>query len=53
MEITTKTLDLLNAADLGHAISSDVDPNPNEKNAEAEVTAYKDGEQFYNSTNRP
>ena len=43
MEITTKTLDLLEAAGLGRAIFADVDPNPNEKNAEAGVRAYKDG----------
>ena len=40
MDITTKTLDLLEAAGLGRAMFSDVDPNPNEKNAEAGVNAY-------------
>lgn len=43
MEITTRTLDLLEAAGLGRAIFADVDPNPNEKNAEAGVKAYKEG----------
>lgn len=43
MNITIKTLDLLEAAGLGRAIFADVDPNPNEKNAEAGVQAYKDG----------
>ena len=43
MEITTKTLDLLEAAGLGRAVFSDVDPNPNEKNAEAGVKAYIEG----------
>jgi len=43
MEITTKTLDLLEAAGLGRAIFADVDPNPNEKNAEAGVKAFNDG----------
>ncbi|WP_108838000.1 iron-containing alcohol dehydrogenase [Tateyamaria sp. Alg231-49] len=43
MEITAKTLDLLEAAGLGRAIFADVDPNPNEKNAAAGVQAFKDG----------
>ncbi|SFJ82514.1 iron-containing alcohol dehydrogenase [Jannaschia pohangensis] len=43
MEITTRTLDLLEAAGLGRAIFADVDPNPNEKNAAAGVAAYKGG----------
>ncbi|WP_432816632.1 iron-containing alcohol dehydrogenase [Sulfitobacter sp. JB4-11] len=43
MEITTRTLDLLEEAGLGRAMFSDVDPNPNEKNAEAGVKAFKDG----------
>ena len=43
MDITTKTLDLLEAAGLGRAMFSDVDPNPNEKNAAAGVKAYRDG----------
>ncbi|MCX7559023.1 iron-containing alcohol dehydrogenase [Sulfitobacter sp. F26204] len=43
MEITNRTLDLLETAGLGRAIFADVDPNPNEKNAEAGVKAYNDG----------
>ena len=43
MEITTRTLDLLEAGGLGRAIFSDVDPNPNEKNAESGVAAFKAG----------
>jgi len=43
MAITTKTLDLLEAAGLGRAMFSEVDPNPNEKNAAAGVKAYRDG----------
>ncbi len=43
MDITSKTLDLLEAAGLGRAIFADVDPNPNEKNAEAGVKAFKEG----------
>ncbi len=43
MDITKGTLDLLEAAGLGRAIFADVDPNPNEKNAEAGVRAYKEG----------
>ena len=43
MAITAKTLDLLEAAGLGRAMFSDVDPNPNEKNAKAGVKAYNEG----------
>lgn len=43
MEITQKTLDLLEAVGLGRAIFANVDPNPNEKNAEAGVRAFKEG----------
>ena len=43
MEITQKTLNLLDDAGLGRAIFADVDPNPNEKNAEAGVAAYLAG----------
>ena len=43
MDITIKTLDLLEAGGLGRAIFSDVDQNPNEKNAAAGVEAYKYG----------
>lgn len=41
--ITTKTLALMEAAGLGAAIFSDVDPNPNDLNAEAGVAVYRDG----------
>ena len=43
MKITLKTLDLLEAAGLSPAMFANVDPNPNEKNAEAGVKAYNDG----------
>jgi 4-hydroxybutyrate dehydrogenase len=43
MEITQRTLDLLEAAGLGRAMFSEVDPNPNEKNAAEGVRAYVDG----------
>ena len=43
MEITQKTLNLLDDAGLGRAIFANVDPNPNEKNAEAGVAAYLAG----------
>ncbi|MEM8693037.1 MAG: iron-containing alcohol dehydrogenase [Pseudomonadota bacterium] len=44
MAITTKTLDLLEAAGLGRAMFSDVDPNPTEINAYAGVQAFKQGD---------
>ena len=43
MAITQHALDILEAGGLGRAIFADVDPNPNEKNLEAGVKAYKDG----------
>jgi alcohol dehydrogenase class IV len=43
MDITNRTLDFLEAAGLGRAIFSDVDPNPNEKNAAAGVKVYNEG----------
>jgi alcohol dehydrogenase len=43
MAITQGALDILEAGGLGRAIFADVDPNPNEKNLEAGVKAYKDG----------
>ena len=43
MAITTRTLDLMEAAGLGRAMFCDVDPNPNEKNAAAGVQAYREG----------
>ena len=41
--ITTNTLALMEEAGLGAAIFSDVDPNPNDFNAEAGVAAYREG----------
>ncbi|WP_323794969.1 iron-containing alcohol dehydrogenase [Nisaea sp.] len=43
LPITTKTLDLMEAAGLGRAMFSAVDPNPNEKNLEAGITVFKAG----------
>lgn len=43
MDITQKTLDLIDAAGLGRAMFSDVDPNPNEINAQAGVAVYREG----------
>jgi len=43
MEITKRALDILEAGGLGRAIFADVDPNPNDKNLEAGVKAFKDG----------
>lgn len=43
MPITQNALDILDAAGFGRAIFADVDPNPNEKNLEAGVKAFKDG----------
>ncbi len=43
LPITTATLDILEAAGLGRGLFSDVDPNPNEKNLDAGVAAYKAG----------
>ncbi len=43
LPITTATLDIMEAAGLGRGMFSEVDPNPNEKNLDAGVTAYKSG----------
>ncbi|WP_193171377.1 iron-containing alcohol dehydrogenase [Nisaea nitritireducens] len=43
LPITTKTLDLMEAAGLGRAMFSAVDPNPNEKNLEAGIKVFKAG----------
>lgn len=43
MEITSKTLGLLEDAGLGHAMFSNVDPNPNEKNVEEGLKVYREG----------
>ena len=43
LPITAHALDLLDAAGLGRALFADVDPNPNETNLAAGVTAFKAG----------
>jgi alcohol dehydrogenase len=43
MAITQNALDILDAGGLGRAIFADVDPNPNDRNLEAGVKAFKDG----------
>ncbi|KUL93854.1 alcohol dehydrogenase [Bosea sp. WAO] len=43
MPITQNALEILDAGGLGRAIFADVDPNPNERNLEAGVRAFKDG----------
>ncbi|MEM1299259.1 MAG: iron-containing alcohol dehydrogenase [Pseudomonadota bacterium] len=43
LDITTRTLDLLEAAGLGRAIFSDVDPNPTGENMHAGIEAFKSG----------
>lgn len=43
LPITAAALDIMEAAGLGRGIFSEVDPNPNEKNLEAGVEAYKAG----------
>ncbi len=43
LPITSATLDIMEAAGLGRGLFSDVDPNPNEKNLDAGVAAYKAG----------
>ena len=43
LPITQTTLDIMDAAGLGRAMFSDVDPNPNEKNLEAGVAMYNAG----------
>ncbi len=43
MEITTRTLDLLETGGLGRALFADVDPNPNEKNVAAGLTVIREG----------
>ncbi|KMK66207.1 iron-containing alcohol dehydrogenase [Puniceibacterium sp. IMCC21224] len=43
LPITAATLDLIEAAGLGRAMFSDVDPNPTEVNAAAGVAAYQSG----------
>ncbi|WP_373413768.1 iron-containing alcohol dehydrogenase [Ensifer aridi] len=43
MAITQNALDILEAGGLGRAIFADVDPNPNDKNLEAGVRAFREG----------
>ncbi|WP_227271706.1 iron-containing alcohol dehydrogenase [Roseobacter weihaiensis] len=43
LPITTRALDLLEAAGLGRALFADVDPNPTEQNVAAGVQAYRAG----------
>ena len=43
LPITAATLDLLDAAGLGRAVFSEVDPNPNEGNMQAGLAAYRAG----------
>ncbi|MFD1328623.1 iron-containing alcohol dehydrogenase [Mycoplana ramosa] len=43
MAITQNALDILESAGLGRAIFAEVDPNPNDKNLEAGVKAFRDG----------
>ena len=42
LEVTAKTLDIMDAAGLGRAIFSEVDPNPNEANLQAGIKVFKD-----------
>ncbi|MFP5078142.1 iron-containing alcohol dehydrogenase [Rhizobium sp. YIM 134829] len=44
LPITAQALDILDAAGLGRAIFSDVDPNPNDVNLDAGVAAFKAGD---------
>ena len=43
MEITQRTLDLMEGAGLGRAIFAEVDPNPSDANAGAGLSAYREG----------
>lgn len=44
LPVTQATLDTMDAAGLGRSMFAEVDPNPNEINLEAGVTAYKEGD---------
>ena len=43
LPITSRTLQLMKEAGLGDALFSNVDPNPNEKNLNSGINAFKDG----------
>lgn len=43
MPITQNALDILEAAGLGRAMFAEVDPNPNDRNLDAGVKAFRDG----------
>lgn len=43
LDIAAKTLDLMEAAGLGRAMFSEVDPNPTDRNMEAGVAAFREG----------
>ena len=43
LPITSRTLQLMNEAGLGDALFSNVDPNPNEKNLNSGINAFKEG----------
>ncbi len=43
LPVTAATLDIMDAAGLGRAMFSEVDPNPNEKNLDAGIAAYRAG----------
>ncbi|WP_332699339.1 iron-containing alcohol dehydrogenase [Bosea sp. (in: a-proteobacteria)] len=43
LPITAKALDILDSGGLGRAIFAEVDPNPNDRNLEDGVRAFKDG----------
>ncbi len=43
MDITTQTLDTLEAAGMGRGMFAEVDPNPTDKNAEAGIIAFREG----------
>lgn len=43
MEITARTLDLLDAGGLGRAMFADIDPNPSGENVEEGLRAYRSG----------
>jgi len=43
LPVTQNALDIMEAAGLGRGVCAEVDPNPNEKNLDACVAAYKEG----------